>query len=65
MIAETEYRSVIKFLVLQGKKYIEIVELLQSTYKSDAPSLTTVKYWIQKFKGGRTSVFDDERQGRP
>ena len=25
----------------------------------------TVKYWIREFKGGRISVFDDERQGTP
>lgn len=65
MISEIEYRSVIKFFVLQGKKCKEILEQLQSTYKHDAPSLTTVKYWVREFKGGRTSVFDDERQGRP
>src|SRR4051794_10580752 len=64
MISEIENRSAIKLLVLQDKNYQEIVVQLQSTYKLDAPSLTTIKYWIREFKSGRTSVFDDERQGR-
>ncbi len=27
--------------------------------------MTTVKYWVREFKGGRASVFDEEREGRP
>lgn len=65
MISEVEYRSVIKFFVLQKKTCSEIFNLLTSTYLNDAPSLTTVKYWVREFKGGRTSVFDEEREGRP
>ncbi len=65
MISEIEYRSVIKFIGLQDKIYLEIVAQLQSTHKSDAPSLTAIKYWIREFKSRRTSVFHDEKQGRP
>jgi histone-lysine N-methyltransferase SETMAR len=65
MISPIEYRSVIKFFVLQGKTSSEIHELLQSTYQRDAPSLSTVKNWVNAFRGGRTSVFDDDREGRP
>jgi histone-lysine N-methyltransferase SETMAR len=65
MISEVEYRSVIKFFVLQKKTCSEIFVLLQSTYLNDTPSQTTVKYWVREFKGGRTSVFDEDREGRP
>jgi [histone H3]-lysine36 N-dimethyltransferase SETMAR len=65
MISDVEYRSVIKFFVLQKKTCSEIYDLLQSTYLHDSPSLTTVKYWVREFKGGRTSVFDQEKSGRP
>ena len=27
--------------------------------------MTIVRYWFSEFKGGRTSVFDEERPGRP
>lgn len=65
MISPIEYRSVIKFFVLQGKSCKDIFDQLETTYQNDAPSLTTVKYWVREFKGGRTSVFDDPREGRP
>jgi histone-lysine N-methyltransferase SETMAR len=65
MISPIEYRSVIRFFVLQQKTSSEIHELLQSTYQKDAPSLSTVKNWVNAFRGGRTSVFDDDREGRP
>jgi len=27
--------------------------------------MTTIRYWFNEFKRGRTSVFDEERPGRP
>ena len=33
--------------------------------KHHAPSMTTIRYWFNEFKPGRTSVFDEERPGRP
>ena len=65
MISPIEYRSVIKFFVLQNKTSSKIYESLQSTYKKDAPCLSTVKNWVNVFRGGRTSVFDEPREGRP
>jgi histone-lysine N-methyltransferase SETMAR len=65
MISPIEYRSVIKFFVLQKKTSSEIHQMLQATYLQDAPSLSTVKNWVNAFRGGRTSVFDDDREGRP
>ncbi|XP_014486230.1 PREDICTED: histone-lysine N-methyltransferase SETMAR-like [Dinoponera quadriceps] len=60
-----EYRSVIKFLNLKGETSKEIKAQLDFVYGDSAPSFTTVKVWVAQFKRGRTSVFDDERSGRP
>lgn len=38
---------------------------LHAVYKDHAPSMTTIRYWFNEFKRGRTSVFDEERSGRP
>ena len=38
---------------------------LHAVYKNHAPSMITVRYWLNEFKRGRTSVFDEERSGRP
>lgn len=38
---------------------------LHAVYKDHAPSMTTIRYWFNEFKRGRTSVFDEERLGRP
>jgi len=56
---------VIRFLFLDGKTCEEIKVKLQAVYKDHATSLTTIGYWVNEFKRGRTSVFDEERPGRP
>jgi len=60
-----QYRSVIRFLFLDGKKCEEIKTKLDAVYGDTSPSMTTVRYWFNEFKRGRTSVFDEERTGRP
>jgi len=60
-----QYRSVIRFLFLDGKKCEEIKAKLDAVYGDTSPSMTTVRYWFNEFKRGRTSVFDEERPGRP
>lgn len=60
-----QYRSAIRFLYLDGKTCEEIKDRLVDVYKDLAPSMTTVRYWFAEFKRGRTSVFDEERPGRP
>lgn len=60
-----QYRSVIRFLFLDGKKCEEIREKLIEVYKDQSPSMTTIRYWFNEFKRGRTSVFDEDRPGRP
>ncbi|XP_031356780.1 uncharacterized protein LOC116180792 [Photinus pyralis] len=60
-----EYRSVIKFLHKKGKTNVQIKADLDEVYGEAAPLLATVKFWKAEFVRGRTSVFDDERPGRP
>lgn len=60
-----EYRAVIRFLFLKKKTNDEINTELKDVYGESAPSLSTIKYWTAEFKRGRTSIFDDERPGRP
>lgn len=60
-----QYRSVIRFLFLEGKTCDEIKVRMQAVYHEYAPSMTTVRYWYNEFKRGRTTVFDEDRPGRP
>jgi transposase len=34
-------------------------------YGDSSPSFSTIKKWAAEFKGGRTSLEDDPRKGRP
>jgi len=58
-----QYRSVIRFLFLEGKSRSEIKERLDAVYSS--PSMGTVKNWFNEFQRGRTSAFDEPRPGAP
>ena len=60
-----QYRLVIRFLFWVGKTCEEIKVKLHAVYKDYAPSMTTIRYWFNEHKRGRTSVFDEERPGRP
>ncbi|KAG5342870.1 SETMR methyltransferase, partial [Acromyrmex heyeri] len=60
-----QYRSAIRFLFLNGKTCEEIKTKLDAVYGNSSPSMTTVRYWFNEFKRGRSSVFDEERPGRP
>lgn len=62
---KVQYRSVIRFLFLDGKTCQEIKEKLEAVYGNLSPSMTTIRYWFNEFKRGRTSVLDEERPGRP
>lgn len=64
-IEAVEYRSVIKFLVLRKTPSLRIIEMLEETYGSESPSKSTVQRWINEFKGGRQSVCDADKSGRP
>ncbi|KAG5334134.1 SETMR methyltransferase, partial [Acromyrmex charruanus] len=58
-----QYRSVIRFLFLDGKTCKEIKTKLDVVYGNFTPSMT-VRYWFNEFKRGCSSVFDEERLGR-
>ncbi|KAG5328141.1 SETMR methyltransferase, partial [Acromyrmex charruanus] len=63
-IEKEQYRSVIRFLFLDGKTCKEIKTKLDAVY-GNSSSMTTVRYWFNEFKRGRSSVFDEERPSRP
>ena len=60
-----EYRSVIKFLNMQGKSPSVIFEEMFSVYQEECHSYETVKYWVRKFKSGFRSIHDSPRERRP
>jgi hypothetical protein len=45
------------YFFLQGKAPKEIHAILTETLREHAPSYTTVKNWVAKFKRGRCSLF--------
>jgi len=60
-----QYRSVNRFLFLEGISRSEIKERLDAVYGDSSPSMATVKNGLNEFKRGRTSVFDEPRPGAP
>lgn len=64
-IISIEYRSVIKFLVLQKKTREEIIYELQQVYGEECPSKSTIYRCYNEYNRGRTTVEDDTRCGRP
>ena len=63
--SKVEYRAVILYLYLKSKTGKEIHSKLADVYGSSAPSYAQVKFWVGKFKRGRTSLEDEARTGRP
>ena len=43
----------------------DIFEELKTVYGESDHLRPTMKYWTKEFKGGRVSVLDEERSGRP
>ena len=56
-----EYRAVIKFLHLQGKKPLQIHKEMCEIYADDAPLYEVVKHWCGRFKSGQLSIRDEAR----
>ena len=63
--SKVEYLAVIRYLYLKGKTGQEIHCELTNVYGSSAPSYAQVKFWVEEFKPGRTSLEDETRSGRP
>lgn len=59
------YRSIILHLHNRGNPPSQIHEELVQTYGEEAPSYSTVKYWVRSFRFGVKSVDDAPREGRP
>ena len=55
----------IRCLYLKDKTCKEIHSELADNYGSSAPSYAQVKFWVGKFKRGRTSLENEARSGRP
>ena len=62
---KTEYRAVIKFLVLEGQSAKQVEERLTAVYGDASPSSATIKYRVKEFQRGRENLEDDPRSGRP
>lgn len=59
-----EFRAVIKHFHLKHKTPTEIKAELDEVHGDSAPSFKTVCYWVNEFRGGRTSTSDEHRTGR-
>ena len=62
---DIEQRSVIRFLMAEGIKPIEIFRRMTLVYGEKCFSQRSVYDWVERFKKGRTSVEDLDRSGRP
>ena len=60
-----EQRSVIKFLVAEGCKPVEIHRRMSTVCSATCFSRNNVYKWAKLFKEGRSSVEDGDRSGRP
>lgn len=60
-----EQRIAVKFCVKLGKSATETFAMLNTAYGDIAMKRTACFKWHERFKGGRQSVDDDERPGRP
>jgi hypothetical protein len=60
-----EYRVVIKLFVKEVLMPNEIHSKFVKLYEDLSPSFSTIKKWTAGFKGGRTSLEGDPREGHP
>jgi len=58
-----QYRSVIRFLFLEGKSRSEIKERLDAMCGDSSSLMATIKNSFNEIQRGRTSVFDEPRPG--
>ena len=60
-----EYRSVIKFIVMENTHTSEFKSQPCSSHGDRSPSKATIYRWVGEFKRGRASVFDEDRTVQP
>ena len=58
-----EQRVVMKFLVNEGVKPVDIYRRLQAQYGDEMLSCSKTSEWCKRFKDGRMSVSDDPGHG--
>ena len=58
--SKEEQRGVVRFLVAEGAGTREIHRRLSAVYGEYCMSLTSVHEWQKRFRGGRTSLQDDQ-----
>ncbi len=63
--AREEIRAIIRYLRSKKKCAAEIYREIIATYGSHVIDARNVRGWVKMFDEGRTSIFDDERSGRP
>ena len=59
--AKACFSSKVEYRAVKGKTGKEIHCELADVYGSSAPSYAQVKFWVGKFKSGRTSLEDEAR----
>ena len=64
-MSNVEYRVVIKFFIRKSLNAIEISKELDSVYKDDAPSYSTIAKWVAEFKEPERGFKDSPRTSRP
>jgi hypothetical protein len=50
---------------LEGKTTVEVYNEVKTAYCANAMNRTSLFKWCHEFKNGHTSVYDDQRSGRP
>ena len=54
----------VKFYVRLGKSKEEVTNDLVRVYEEKAMAPRTIRKWVKRFKEGRQSTEDDQREGR-
>ena len=62
---QNEFRVLIKYCFLKGKKSVEAKTWLDNEFPDTVPGKLTMKDWYAKFRRGEMSTEDGERSGRP
>ena len=58
-----EQRTIVKFYVRLGKSIEEVTNDLVKVYEEKAMAPRTIRKWVTRFKEGRQSTEDDQREG--
>ena len=65
MNEQLQQRSIIRFLFLEGVCCRDIYKRLKKQFGKNTVSLSSVYFWVRKFRNGVVNVKDAQRTGRP